>query len=188
MGSRARLEERYIPPRSGARARRNVALTCDADRRALPHANRKPYYQTCVAVNPELEARLVAQPEIETYLVYGDWLSEHGDPRGELVAVQARLLANPGDPRLRAREASLIAANRSEWLGPLATLTSREFFCTWSYGFIDYARINLPEELADSDHAYIDVVSKLEALLELPHIELLRDLDLCATCPWTAGG
>src|SRR5688500_3525157 len=104
---------------------RNVALERDAHRRADTHANRKPYYQANVAVNPELEARLVVHPEIETYLVYGDWLSEHGDPRGELVAVQARLLTTPGDAELRAREAALIAANPA-WLGDLAALPRDE--------------------------------------------------------------
>jgi uncharacterized protein (TIGR02996 family) len=42
--------------------------------------------------NPELEARILEDPnDIASYLVYGDWLSERGDPRGELIAVQAKL-------------------------------------------------------------------------------------------------
>jgi uncharacterized protein (TIGR02996 family) len=124
-----------------------------------------------VATNPDLEARLVAQPEIETYLVYGDWLSEHGDPRGELIAVQHALLATPGDRELRAREAALIAAN-PEWLGALANLPREEFAVQWFCGFVESARILRPEVHVNAMHAR----DMLGALLDLPGIALLRDL------------
>ena len=126
-----------------------------------------------MAVNPELEARLVAQPEIETYLVYGDWLSEQGDPRGELVAVQARLLANPGDPELRAREAALLAAN-PEWLCDLASLPSNEFAVQWFCGFLEHARILRPEARATT----LSALAVLDRLLALPAASLLRGLSV----------
>jgi uncharacterized protein (TIGR02996 family) len=130
-----------------------------------------------VAVNPELEARLVEKPEIETYLVYGDWLSEHGDPRGELVAVQARLLANPGDPALRAREAALFAAN-PEWLGELAALPRDEFATQWFCGFLEHARI-----LGYRADDMVSALEILERLLALPAASLLRDLSISLERP-----
>lgn len=42
--------------------------------------------------NAELDERLLANPDdLSAYLVYSDWLSERGDPRGELIAIQAKL-------------------------------------------------------------------------------------------------
>jgi uncharacterized protein (TIGR02996 family) len=49
--------------------------------------------------------------------VYADFLSERGDPRGELIALQ---LAPERDARSRRREGALLKAHRREWLGPLA--------------------------------------------------------------------
>ena len=44
-----------------------------------------------VLANAELEARIVErQDDRDLYAVYGDWLTERGDPRGELVAIPAR--------------------------------------------------------------------------------------------------
>jgi uncharacterized protein (TIGR02996 family) len=124
---------------------------------------------SAVATNPELEARLVEKPEIETFLVYGDWLSEHGDPRGELVAVQAKLLADPGERELREREARLLAAHRHEWLGQLAC---EDLHVTWFCGFIEHARIggSLPTTTGR------ELPATLAALLALPGIDLLRSL------------
>jgi uncharacterized protein (TIGR02996 family) len=49
--------------------------------------------------------------------VYGDYLSERGDPRGELIALQLA----PSE-RTAAREQALIAAHGAEWLGALAPI------------------------------------------------------------------
>src|SRR4051794_39924650 len=53
--------------------------------------------------NPELERVILDNPlDPDVWLVYGDWLEEVGDPRGELVAVQARHARDPGNPQLLA--------------------------------------------------------------------------------------
>jgi uncharacterized protein (TIGR02996 family) len=42
--------------------------------------------------DPTLEAEIEHAPDaIEPYLVYADWLQQHGDPRGELISLHARL-------------------------------------------------------------------------------------------------
>jgi uncharacterized protein (TIGR02996 family) len=128
---------------------------------------------TAVAVNPELEARLVDRPEIDTFLVYGDWLVEQGDPRGELVAIQARLIGAPGDRALRAREAQLFAAHRHDWLGALADLPADEFAVSWFCGFVEHARILRPAR-PPAVHA----TQVLDALVEIPSAALLRGLEI----------
>jgi uncharacterized protein (TIGR02996 family) len=53
----------------------------------------------------DLRAALLASPDdLETCLVCGDWLQGAGDPQGELIALQARRLADPGDRALRLAE------------------------------------------------------------------------------------
>jgi uncharacterized protein (TIGR02996 family) len=49
-------------------------------------------------------------------LVYADWLQEHGDPRGEFIALQLR--PSRGDVELR-REAELLEAHFARWIYPL---------------------------------------------------------------------
>ncbi|MBA3541340.1 MAG: TIGR02996 domain-containing protein [Deltaproteobacteria bacterium] len=42
--------------------------------------------------NLELEAEIAKTPdEVAPYLVYADWLQQHGDPRGELIALSVEL-------------------------------------------------------------------------------------------------
>src|SRR5262245_55829511 len=47
--------------------------------------------------------------------VYADWLTDHGDPRGEFIAVQCELAgltdADPRWPELKARERDLLEAH-----------------------------------------------------------------------------
>jgi uncharacterized protein (TIGR02996 family) len=70
--------------------------------------------------HPELAAAISCDlDDVAARLVYADWLTERGDPRGDLIAVQAALLDRPDDARLRDREARLLAAHRSHLLGDL---------------------------------------------------------------------
>jgi len=128
-----------------------------------------------VATNPDLEARILQNPDDkDAYAVYGDWLSEQADPRGELVAVQLKLAVAPDDA-LRAREAKLLADHAGEWLGELAGLDAKkDFAVTWRYGFLASARIGPPvEEYGTSD---IDFPGTIGKLVALPGITFLREL------------
>ncbi|HEU0030664.1 MAG TPA: TIGR02996 domain-containing protein [Kofleriaceae bacterium] len=128
-----------------------------------------------MATNPELEARILSNPDDKAaYAVYGDWLSERGDPRGELVAVQLRL-AESDDAALREREAKLLADHAGDWLGELAPLQAgKEFAVTWRYGFLHSVRVGPPTE--DYETGELDLVDALTKLVRLPNIALLHEL------------
>ncbi len=50
------------------------------------------------ARNPELEVPLLENPyDRAAWVVYGDWLQQQGDPRGEYIALHAAWHADPGD-------------------------------------------------------------------------------------------
>ena len=86
--------------------------------------------------NPELEANILAHPDDrEAYLVYADWLQSHGDPRGELVAVQTKLTQG-ANPALSAREQELFAAHAGEWLGELAKFSPKDLAITWAFKLV----------------------------------------------------
>jgi uncharacterized protein (TIGR02996 family) len=72
------------------------------------------------------------------YLVYADWLSQRGDPRGELIVVQDEL-ARTTDPErqalLRAREQELLEAHLAEWMG--GEVRGPRIKLTWQRGFLD---------------------------------------------------
>jgi uncharacterized protein (TIGR02996 family) len=59
------------------------------------------------ARNLELERQLIADPDSrETWLVYGDWLQQQGDPRGEVIASTPPRCSAPTN------EASLMSSSR----------------------------------------------------------------------------
>lgn len=84
---------------------------------------------------PALEAAIVASPENPGgYLVYADWLQQHGEPRGELIVVQHALAAAPRDAALRARQAALFEEHGELLLGPLALVVDARV--DWHCGFV----------------------------------------------------
>lgn len=71
------------------------------------------------------------QPEDDApRLMYADWLTERGDPRGEFLRVQCELAhTTPGQldgRRLAQRERELLVEHCTAWLGPLAPHLSSE--------------------------------------------------------------
>jgi uncharacterized protein (TIGR02996 family) len=121
--------------------------------------------------NPDLEARILANvDDRDAYSVYGDWLSERGDPRGELVGLQIK-----SDASTKPREDEILAANRATWLGDLAKLDpKKDLGVTWRWGFIDGVRLGPPLESYDTSEVdFPDVYAKL---MQLPGIQFLREL------------
>ncbi len=103
--------------------------------------------------NPELEARILAALDDATgYLVYADWLSERGDPRGELITVQHAIdkARNRVGQELYARQKALLETHRERFLGPMAGLPRGSV--SWELGFINALSSteldHLPEMLA----------------------------------------
>ncbi|MER2561097.1 MAG: TIGR02996 domain-containing protein [Myxococcaceae bacterium] len=65
----------------------------------------------------ELLAEVYARPDdLTARAVYGDWLSERNDPRGELISLQ---LGAPSEKSLK-RQQALIKKHWKTWLGPIA--------------------------------------------------------------------
>lgn len=104
--------------------------------------------------NDELAAVIEANPrDPGARLVFGDWLEQGGDPRGELIGIQA-LIAKHADgetlgkgrdaPKitaLRKREATLLARFRTHLFGDLA-FGDEVAEVSWWYGFFDEVTID----------------------------------------------
>ena len=68
-----------------------------------------------------LLAAVHADPDdMAARLVYADWLSAHGDPRGEFITLQLRALE--GAPPQAERERELLERHGARWVGPLHTV------------------------------------------------------------------
>jgi uncharacterized protein (TIGR02996 family) len=114
---------------------------------------------------PALEAAIASAPEVVGgYLVYADWLQQHGEPRGELIVVQHALASAPWDAALREREAALFAEHRERLLGPLALAVCVRV--DWHCGFV--RALDLGGALAAGGHEL------LEALFVHPSLQFLH--------------
>lgn len=82
----------------------------------------------------------IGDADIEAHLVLADQLMRNGDPRGELIVVQAERLRSPEDPKLAQREAELLEDHHDTFLGPLGHLLDVQ----WSLGF--WRRVRFPTE------------------------------------------
>lgn len=68
--------------------------------------------------NPKLEAPIFANPEdLDAWSVYGDWLQEEGDPRGELVSLEVEAARGNDNAAAQKRRAELLAEHENAWLG-----------------------------------------------------------------------
>ncbi len=107
-----------------------------------------------------LEAAIDQRPdEAQGYAVYGDWLSQQGDPRGELIALQ---LLPSLDRKQRERVKALLYEPTIRCLpGPLAH---------WRWGFVHTATLVRPTALSEA----VDV----GRLLAHPSLRFLRALTL----------
>lgn len=87
--------------------------------------------------NDALHAAVLAAPDDDVpRLVYADWLTEHGDPRGELIAIQIAR-AKQDAPELEAREKELWAAHGTGWHAPFSGMRIQ-----WRRGFVESISIH----------------------------------------------
>jgi uncharacterized protein (TIGR02996 family) len=121
-----------------------------------------------MARNPELEEALCEAPAdaIELFLVYGDWLEAQGDPRGELVAVQAKRLGDPNDIALRDAEARILDRHRASLIGDLPVGDGATLL--WRLGFIREARI-----AANDDFSAAELAEAVARSAILPRLQTL---------------
>jgi uncharacterized protein (TIGR02996 family) len=125
--------------------------------------------------NPELEARILENSDdLSAYLVYSDWLSERGDPRGELIAVQAKLAETPNNPGLKSTEEKLLADNAAVWLGDFAGKGDADLAVKWRLGFLDSVRFGPP--LDDYGASELGFPEAIGTLMALPGTTFIREL------------
>lgn len=127
-----------------------------------------------MAQNPELEARLIADPtDDEAYLVYADFLQSHGDPRGELITLQHAGRADEARAHLDAHAESLLGP-LSAFLETQDGLEAEAF--VWRNGFIERARFGYDGYAVEDAEKSAD--KGLAALLAHPSGALLRELTI----------
>ncbi|NOK39098.1 WGR domain-containing protein [Corallococcus exercitus] len=98
------------------------------------------------AVNPDLEAAILAKPDdVKGYLAYADWLEGEGDPRAELIRLQHSALDAPAAKATAVHKqvAKYVETHSGELLGEsLAEAVSDETLkLEWHLGFIREARL-----------------------------------------------
>ena len=101
----------------------------------------------------------------ENFLIYADWLQANGNPRGELIALEAARAPNVA----RVREQL-----EPTLLGPLADFEER-IAPTWRLGFLDSVRIETTRHDEDEGLA---VTQLLATVLALPSAPFLRSLSV----------
>jgi len=136
------------------------------------------------ALHLELEAQIRARPDdIDPYLVYADWLQDHDDPRGTLIALQHELLQAPDDRKLRAAEKALLR-DHGDYLLPAAlapllpTRPSTDPFArsevAWRLGFIE--RVRFARKRAGEDDLPMNEI--VASVLDHPSSQFLRAIVL----------
>jgi uncharacterized protein (TIGR02996 family) len=125
-----------------------------------------------------LESALVENPDdLAAHMVYADYLSEQGDPRGELIQVQLALedasRSEPERKKLRQREEELLSLHARQWLGEAGRVLWGAWSgpdCPWRYsfarGWVDSVRL-----LPGPDEA-------VAAVVKAPQMRLLRKLEV----------
>lgn len=130
-------------------------------------------------VKEDLEAVILDDPlDPSGWLVYGDWLQAEGDVRGELVAVQAKLARDPGNPALMEAQRALFRAHGDALLEGLHRYLAPEvdrgplFRLSWEFGFLWTANVK-----ADG-HSLAELVTGLSDLLAHPSARFLHALTI----------
>jgi len=130
---------------------------------------------TPIAVDGDLERAIEDDPDAAaSYLVYGDWLTMQGDPRGELTACTAP----DAPPAARRRAGVLFARHERYFLGQLEASAwyLRGVQLGWELGWIKRAWVGADIELAS---AVPDFAAKaLRGLLGHPSSKFLCTLTL----------
>lgn len=154
-----------------------AAAIAEHDKLSAPLRAKRP-----ADANPKL-AHTVDEGTEGAEQVYADWLSDRGDPRGELAQIQLRLARDPKNKTLRKAEKQLLAAHREALLGKLAEAAPM-LDLEWHAGFITKARIastfdddfDDDDEDGDGERTLPPLEKVLGWLLDSPSGRFLREL------------
>lgn len=180
------------------------------EERGFKEAYEKLYIKPAVAVNEHIRAILkpkgppatpkATNPQLEAQLggddgaaraIYGDWLQQQNDPRGDLIAVQEALALRPRDAKLRARESQLLAQHSTyfvpESLAAALKMPKRggpRCELGWRGGYFD--AVVFAKDVTPSWDA-IDLVAIIRDTLAHPSAKFLTRLTLGAPggSPWS---
>jgi uncharacterized protein (TIGR02996 family) len=148
---------------------------------------KKGYKETTPTAKPaagslreSLEAALVENPDdLASHMAYADYLTDQGDPRGDLVRVQLALEDPAKSPaerdKLKKQEEKLLKAHEAEWLGDLAAFLLAKPTGKWSDPKFEYAYSR--GWLSRLSAGYYDLAFT-RALAKAPQVRLLRELVL----------
>jgi uncharacterized protein (TIGR02996 family) len=104
------------------------------------------------ATNPEIEAAIIDNPnDLDGYLVYGDWLQAEGDPRGELIALQAAQVrgsasSSKDSAAINKSIDKIFSKHAATLLGDLTKYSEKELKLDWHLGFIESAQIQIASQ------------------------------------------
>jgi photosystem II stability/assembly factor-like uncharacterized protein len=122
-------------------------------------------------IDDHAKAILAALDDVDEYKVLGDVLQAAGDPRGELIALQAA-----GQDKAAAKH---LKKHRAALLGGLAELDKSALKLEWRYGFIHAARVAYESEDLDIDYdeeTDAEVTKWIATLLDEPAARFLQEL------------
>ena len=135
----------------------------------LPPPPPPPVPIVAVAAGADLaasfEAEIAENPDAhDLYLAYGDWLSSHDDPRGELIAIGRELAKNPGHKEMLAAHRELAP----KVLGPLAECEDLVTGTEWHLGFIKKCRLSYTSARFNGERPRVDLARVLGWILDDP--------------------
>lgn len=133
--------------------------------------------------NPKLEQDIFDHPHSEpAWQVYGDWLQQQQDPRGELISLEMQLVDadDATAAKLQTRIDEIQAEHRDAWLGGAAKLIAKADEDTlsvdlnWSHGYVVSATVSGGDEEPSDGVPTPDKV--VRALVKSPAVLFLREL------------
>jgi uncharacterized protein (TIGR02996 family) len=121
------------------------------------------------ARNESLEALIAAAPDkAENYLVYADWLTSQGDPRGELITLQH---SASDDKAIGERVQALLAANNRF----LPDVDDQLVHIAWRWGFLSSVHFNNDRDWMVDD---IDTAGLAKAFFSAPVAQVLEEVQI----------
>lgn len=132
--------------------------------------------------NPELEQAIHDDPnDLDAWAVYGDWLQENDDPRGELVSLEVLAARGQDNDASAKRRADLMEVHSAAWLGPVLSKSAEGgdeaiLKHEWKFGFLHSVRLG-----AAWDAEGPTVAEALRAMLKLESAKFLHKLSFGVT-------